>query len=395
MSIDTPPHYTYFTVTGRYLRRVIDGPDLDRNPDVVASTGSFKFVPKAPEFKDLSIPATFSNVEQTASLDPAGFLVDEQGRPGVVLMSGNSPHISPSGWSWTVTATINGRQFPPFDLPADIQPGATVDLTMVAPAATSGGAVVIVSEASRMAAEAARDQAVAAAATVLAGVEDAIETYLLENPPEGGGAVDSVNSKTGVVVLSASDLGLGNVNNTSDANKPISTATQTALNLKAPLASPTFTGSPTVPGYVTTSAQTTALAGKANTGHAHVSSDITDLATFVDGRFESVVGAAPAALNTLDELAAALGDDANFASTVTSSLALKANSADLISRASLGLSRPEIRADSATTCPNRTAWIAANCPGYSGLVLWHTAQYVGHPGPSTAIDGDDWVRRTS
>ena len=34
----------------------------------------------------------------------------------------------------------------------------------------------------------------------------------------------------------------GNVNNTTDAAKPISTATQTALNLKAPLASPTFTG---------------------------------------------------------------------------------------------------------------------------------------------------------
>jgi len=37
-------------------------------------------------------------------------------------------------------------------------------------------------------------------------------------------------------------VGLGNVDNTSDVNKPISTATQTALNLLAPLASPTFTG---------------------------------------------------------------------------------------------------------------------------------------------------------
>jgi hypothetical protein len=37
-------------------------------------------------------------------------------------------------------------------------------------------------------------------------------------------------------------VGLANVDNTSDANKPISTATQTALDLKAPLASPTFTG---------------------------------------------------------------------------------------------------------------------------------------------------------
>jgi len=37
-------------------------------------------------------------------------------------------------------------------------------------------------------------------------------------------------------------VGLGNVNNTSDTNKPISTATQNALDLKAPIASPTFTG---------------------------------------------------------------------------------------------------------------------------------------------------------
>ena len=43
-------------------------------------------------------------------------------------------------------------------------------------------------------------------------------------------------------VLSASSVGLGNVDNTSDTNKPVSTAQQTALDLKANLASPTFTG---------------------------------------------------------------------------------------------------------------------------------------------------------
>ena len=42
--------------------------------------------------------------------------------------------------------------------------------------------------------------------------------------------------------LDKSAVGLGNVDNTSDANKPVSTAQQTALNLKASLASPTFTG---------------------------------------------------------------------------------------------------------------------------------------------------------
>ncbi len=55
------------------------------------------------------------------------------------------------------------------------------------------------------------------------------------------GAVDSVNGQTGVVVLDADDVGLGNVDNTSDANKPVSTAQQTALNLKADIVSPSLT----------------------------------------------------------------------------------------------------------------------------------------------------------
>jgi uncharacterized protein (TIGR02145 family) len=42
--------------------------------------------------------------------------------------------------------------------------------------------------------------------------------------------------------ISKTMVGLGNVDNTSDAGKPISTATQTALDLKAPINNPTFTG---------------------------------------------------------------------------------------------------------------------------------------------------------
>ena len=46
------------------------------------------------------------------------------------------------------------------------------------------------------------------------------------------GAVDSVAGKTGVVTLVKGDVGLGNVDDTADVNKPISTATQSALNAK-------------------------------------------------------------------------------------------------------------------------------------------------------------------
>lgn len=46
------------------------------------------------------------------------------------------------------------------------------------------------------------------------------------------GAVTSVNGQTGAVTVTKTDVGLGNVDNTSDANKPVSSATQTALDAK-------------------------------------------------------------------------------------------------------------------------------------------------------------------
>ena len=55
--------------------------------------------------------------------------------------------------------------------------------------------------------------------------------------------------------------------------------------------------------------------------------------SYVDGVVAATVDAAPAALDTLNELAAALGDDANFASTMTNSLATKANTADVATAA--------------------------------------------------------------
>ena len=50
-----------------------------------------------------------------------------------------------------------------------------------------------------------------------------------------------------LLVLVKGDVGLGSVDNTSDAGKPVSTAQQTALDLKAPKASPTFTGTVVLP----------------------------------------------------------------------------------------------------------------------------------------------------
>jgi hypothetical protein len=70
----------------------------------------------------------------------------------------------------------------------------------------------------------------------------ASSTYAPINAPTFTGTVSGITK---------SMVGLGDADNTSDANKPVSTATQTALDLKAPIASPTFTGAVTLPGAPT------------------------------------------------------------------------------------------------------------------------------------------------
>jgi lysophospholipase L1-like esterase len=56
-----------------------------------------------------------------------------------------------------------------------------------------------------------------------------LKNKAIEGKTETGSAVESVAGKTGEVTLVKADVGLSNVDNTSDVNKPISTATQTAL----------------------------------------------------------------------------------------------------------------------------------------------------------------------
>lgn len=90
----------------------------------------------------------------------------------------------------------------------------------------------------------------------------------------------------------------------------VTSAIQTQLNSKAPLASPALTGVPTAP--------TAALA-----------TNTTQVATtaFVRAEVAALVGSAGATLDTLGEIATALGNDANLSATLTTSIGLKANTA--------------------------------------------------------------------
>ena len=169
---------------------------------------------------------------------------------------------------------------------------------------------------------------------------------------------------TGTVAgITKSMVGLGSVDNTADTAKPVSTEQQTALDLKANLASPTFTGTVVLPIGTVTSGMildgtivdadinasaaiaqskisglstslglkadlaSPALSGVPTAPTAAANTNTTQIATtaYVQTEIADLIASAPGALDTLDELAAALGDDANYAATITTALAAKAN----------------------------------------------------------------------
>jgi hypothetical protein len=128
----------------------------------------------------------------------------------------------------------------------------------------------------------------------------------------GGGAVASVDGRTGVVVLG--DL------------------------------------------YTDPAELAAGLATRANTVHTHTAVQVTDFTATVDARVQLVVDAAPAALDTLNELAAALGDDANFAATMTTALAGKQSlDTDLSAIAALSPADGSVIARVAGAWSSRTA----------------------------------------
>ncbi|HAO7501141.1 tail fiber protein [Escherichia coli] len=116
-------------------------------------------------------------------------------------------------------------------------------------------------------------------------------------------AQDATTAQKGIVQLSSA------TNSSSETLAATSKAVKAVMdetNKKAPLNSPALTGTPTTP---------TARQGTNNTQIASTA--------FVMAAIAALVDSSPDALNTLNELAAALGNDPNFATTMTNALAGK------------------------------------------------------------------------
>jgi hypothetical protein len=134
---------------------------------------------------------------------------------------------------------------------------------------------------------------------------------------------------TGTVVLpSTTSIGLVDSTEIGYVNG-VTSAIQTQLDAKAPIASPTFTG--TVSGITKTmvglgSVDNTADASKpvSTAQAAAIATAKSEAIASATASVNAVIASAPAALDTLNELATALGNDASFATTMTNALAAKA-----------------------------------------------------------------------
>ena len=124
-------------------------------------------------------------------------------------------------------------------------------------------------------------------------------------------AIDLSTDTTGSYVTSlVAGTGVTLANNSGEGATPTVTVDTSVI---APLASPTFTGTPTLPtGTI------------AVTQNAADSSTKVATTAFVTGAVTDLIGGAPGALNTLNELAEAIGDDASYAAGITTALGLKA-----------------------------------------------------------------------
>ena len=138
-------------------------------------------------------------------------------------------------------------------------------------------------------------------------VDDLMAKHLAAADPHTQYATKESPTLTGTPKAPTAPVGTNTTQIASTAFvQAVVTALNNALALKAPLASPSLTGTPTAP----TAAQTV---------------NNTQIATtaFVKSAIAALVASSPAALDTLNELAEALGNDPNFATTMTNALAGK------------------------------------------------------------------------
>lgn len=221
-------------VTGQFYFVSADLADSNTDPEMETVTGVVRFTSSAPFLRMPTKQATLIPLCFDAKLNAKGELVSAADPSvGLRLPRTDSDLINPVDYTWQVDFLLSREPYghtikiPSFHIKV---PAAGTDLTEVMPIAVSNGIQII---------QGARGEK---------GEDSTVPGPKGAGVPDGGTSGQLIRKGTSTtewVTPTKALVGLGNVDNTADTNKPVSTPQKTALDAKAPLASPVFTGTPT------------------------------------------------------------------------------------------------------------------------------------------------------
>jgi len=261
-----PSNLSYGTVNGRFIVGYQDSADAGSEPDAIPASGSIFFSASTNSIKNITAspdPVTIFPATVEAVLDSEGYLCGYGTVRGIVLVATDDPEGNPVNWTWRAEFRLTDSTGTPLTLDSfsfQLPSGSSIDLTAVAPVSQSNGQSFVVGPQGPQGIQGIQGNPGSLSnLTALSPLSYNSSTSTLSFNNPGYATIASPEFTGTVSGITKTMVGLGSVDNTSDASKPVSSATQSALNLKANADSPEFTG--TVKGTPADATLATAATG--------------------------------------------------------------------------------------------------------------------------------------
>jgi hypothetical protein len=328
---DAPAEILYGFVTAKFTKLVQDTSDIGDQPQLENLNGKVRIEAVVPgNWLRITIPGNKSMTTlQNQEYPIVNGAMAGYGPGGAAsLVAGfDNPNVQPNPFQYRATFTIDDVTVQPPPVLFSLHPDETIELTDIISMPPVAPIMTVVSNDSAVRAETAAAEAEAAAieaqAIIDSGIGPAVESYLVENPPAGGGpeAYSDVVALPGypttfppTIGSTASTAVAGNDGRLTDERVPTDGSVTNAKVASGAAISLDKTAD-SATRVAMTSTERTKLTG--------ISANAINQAE-VDARVQQIVGAAPAALDTLVEIATRIESDQDAVDALVGVVATKA-----------------------------------------------------------------------